>query len=68
MMYTRLQNHTYMVVDEHGMQTFKVVVVVLLFLVLSFDVFVPTCVQTLLFLKKWFVKILLIVNYTSRYS
>ena len=29
MMYTRLQNYTNMVVDNHGMQTFEVVVVVL---------------------------------------
>jgi hypothetical protein len=28
MKYTRLQNYTNMMVDEHGIQTFKVVVVV----------------------------------------
>ena len=42
LMYTRLQNYTNMVVGEHGIQTFKVLVVVLLLLLLSFDVFVPT--------------------------
>jgi len=42
MMYTRLQNYIDMVVGEHGIQTFKVVVVVLLLLQLLFGVFVPT--------------------------
>ena len=31
----------YMMVDEHGIQTFEVVVVVLLLLMLSFDVLSP---------------------------
>ena len=38
-LYIRLQSHTIMVVGEHGMHTFEVVVVVLLLLMLSFDVF-----------------------------
>ena len=42
MMYTRLQNYTKAVIDEHEMQTFEDVVVVLFLLLLSFDVFVPT--------------------------
>ena len=39
-----------MVVGEHGIQTMKVVVVVLLFLV--YDVFVTTCAHPLLVLDK----------------
>ena len=42
MMYTRSQNYTNQVVGKHGIHTFKGVVVMLLFLFLSFDVFVPT--------------------------
>ena len=45
MTYTRSQNYTNMVVDKHGIQTFEVVVVVLL----SFYVFVPTSAHPLLF-------------------
>ena len=39
--YIRLQNHTNLIVGEHGIQTFKTVVVVVLLLLLSFDVFSP---------------------------
>ena len=54
-----------MVVGEHGIQTFEVVVVVLsLLLLLSFDVFVPTSAHPLLFVDKWFVQIYLNVNFT----
>ena len=48
MMYTRSQNYTNMVVGEHGIQTFEVVVVMLL----SIDVFVPTSAHPLLILDK----------------
>ena len=41
-MYTRSQNYINLVLGKHGIQIFEVVVVVLLLLVLSFDVFVPT--------------------------
>ena len=41
-----------MVVGEDGIQTFEVVVDVVLLLLLSFDVFVPTSAQPLLFLDK----------------
>jgi hypothetical protein len=51
MIYTRSQNYTNMVIDEHGLQTFKVLVLVLLLLLL-FDVFVPTSVHPLIFLDK----------------
>ena len=52
MMYTRLQNYTNMVVGEHGIQTFRLVinVLLLLLLLLMFDVFVPTSAHPLLFL------------------
>ena len=63
MMYIRLQNYTNMMFDEHGIQTFNVVVVVLLLLWVSFDVFVPTSARPLLFLDKWFVQIYLNVSY-----
>ena len=42
-----------MVVGKHGIQTFEVVVVVLLLLYLSFDGFVPTSPHS--FPDKWFV-------------
>ena len=45
MTYTRSQNYTNKVVGEHGIQTFEVVIIVLLFLLLSFDVLVPTSAQ-----------------------
>jgi hypothetical protein len=41
MMYTRLQKYTSMVVGEHGIQTFKVVVGMLLCMLFSFDVLSP---------------------------
>ena len=41
-----------MAVGEHEMQTFKVAVVVLLLLLMSFDVFVPTSERPLLMLDK----------------
>ena len=41
MMYTRSQNFTNMVVGQHGIQTFKVVLVVLLLLLLSLDILSP---------------------------
>jgi hypothetical protein len=50
--YTILQNYTSMVVDKHGIQTFKVLVVVLLLLLLSFDVLVPTNSSPLVFMNK----------------
>ena len=50
-----------MVVRKHGIQTIEVVVVMLLLLMLSFDVFVPA--SPLLLLDKWLVQIYLNVNY-----
>ena len=41
-----------MVTSEHGIQRIEVVVGVLLLLMLSFDVFVPTSACPLLFLNK----------------
>ena len=68
MTHTTSQNYTNMVVGEHGIQTFKVVDVVLLLLLLSFDVFVPTIAHPLLFSNKWIVQIYLNVNciYTTQ--
>ena len=44
-----------MAVSKHGIQKFKdVLVVLLLLLLLSFDVFIPTSAHPLLFLDKWF--------------
>ena len=51
---TRSQNHTNMVVVEHGTQTFKVVVVV---------VVVPTSAHLLVILDKPFVQLCLNVIY-----
>ena len=52
MLYSRLQNNTNLVVGKHGLQTLDVVVVTLLLLLLSFDVFVPTSAHPLLFLDE----------------
>ena len=49
MMYTRSQNYTNMVIGKHGIQTSKVVIVVLL---LSVAIFVPTSAHLLLLLNK----------------
>ena len=65
MTYTLSQNYTNMVVGEHGIQTFKdvvVVLLVLLVLLLSFDVFVPKSTHPLLILDKWGVQIYFNVN------
>jgi hypothetical protein len=42
-------------VGEHGVHTFKVLVIVFLLLLLSFDVFVPTSAHHLSFWDNWFV-------------
>ena len=65
MTYTRSQTYKNMVVGKHGIQTCDVVVVALLLLWLSFDVFVPTSAHLLLFLDKWFVQIYLNVGYND---
>ena len=51
-----------MMVGEHEMQSFELVVVVLLFLLLLFDVFVPTSAHPLLYLDNWCVQIYLNVS------
>ena len=56
MLYTRLQNYTNMMVGEHEIQTFEVMIVVLLLLLMPIDVFVLTSVHLLLILDKWFVQ------------
>ena len=52
-------------VGEHGSHTFDIVIVVLLFLLLSFDGFFSTSAPPPLpfLLDKWFVKTYLIVNW-----
>ena len=43
MIYIRLQNHTNnMVVAEHGIQLYEVVVVMLFFIIIILDIVVPT--------------------------
>ena len=49
MTYNSLQKYTYMVVGKRGIQTFKVAVVVLLFFLLSFDVFSHKCTSLTIF-------------------
>ena len=56
MMYSRLQNYTNMMVGEHGIQVLEVVIVVSLFLLLSFDVLIPTNTHPSSFLDKWFIQ------------
>ena len=57
MTYTKLQNYTNVVVGEHGIQIYKVMIVVLILLLLSFDVLSPTSASSLLFMAKWLVHI-----------
>lgn len=52
MMYTRSKNYTNMLIDEHGVQTFEVVVGVLLVLLSLIDVFVPTKCTSLIILRQ----------------
>ena len=66
MMYTRLQNYTSIVVGKHGIQILEVMVVELLLLLLSFDVFVPTSAHPLFILDKWALQIIFKVNYKSK--
>ena len=64
MAYIKLPNYTKMVVGEHAIQTFEVMIVVLMLcLLLSFDVFVSTSTHPLLFRDKWLVQIYLNVSY-----
>ena len=63
MMYTRSQNYPNIVVAEHRILTFEVVVFVLLLLLLSFDVFVPQMqIPYCFFFDKLFVQIYLNVS------
>ena len=62
MTYTGSQIHTNTMVGEYKIETFKVMVVVLLHLLLWFDVFVFTSAHPLLFLDKWFVQLNLYVS------
>jgi hypothetical protein len=50
MTYNRMQNYTIMVFGKHEIQALKVVVIVLLLLWLSFDIFVTTNAHPLLVL------------------
>ena len=50
-------------IGEHETQTFEVMIVVL-FLLMSFDIFIPTNAHPLLLLNKWLVKMHLNVNST----
>ena len=54
-----------MMVGKHGIQTFEVVLVMLMLFQLLLDVFVPISAHSLfsLLLGKWFVQILLNVNH-----
>ena len=47
MTYIRSQNYTNLMIGEHEIQTFEVVIVVLLLVLLSFDVCVPTSAHPL---------------------
>jgi hypothetical protein len=62
MTYIRSQNYTNIVVGKHRLQAFDVVVVMLLLMLLSFDVFVPKSAHLLLFLDKQFVHLCLNIN------
>ena len=59
MTYTKSQNFTNTVVGELGIQTFKVVVIIFIFLLLSFDTISPTHAHPLFFVDKWFLQIYL---------
>lgn len=53
---------TLMVVGEHGIQKFEIAVVMMLFLMMSYDVIVLTSAHPLLFLDEWLVQIYLNVS------
>ena len=61
--YTRSQNYTNLVVGKHEIQTFKVMVVVVVPLLIIICVHISA--HPLLFLVKWFVQIYLNVNFSS---
>ena len=65
MIYTRSQNNTNMGDGKHGIQTFEVVVDVLLLLLLLFDVLSPQVHIPYYIWTKWFVQIYLNVNQVS---
>ena len=65
---TRLRNYTKMMVDKHGIQTFEVVIVSLLSLLLVFDIFVFTSAHSWLYLDKWFVQIYWNVSHVYYWS
>lgn len=50
MMYTQSQNYTNTMVGEHKIHTFEIVIVMLLLVLLSFAIFVPTSTHLLLLL------------------
>ena len=50
-------------VGEHGIQTFAVVIIMLLLLFLGFDDFCPHKCISLTFLYKWFIRICLYVGF-----
>ena len=54
-------------VGEHGIQTFEVEVVMLFFLLLLFDVFVPRSAHSSLFVDKWFDQIYLKISLFTTY-
>lgn len=56
-----------MIVGKHEIQTFEFVIVVLLFLLLFFDDFVPTSAHRLLCLDKSFAQLHLNVRWTQEY-
>jgi len=68
MTYTRSHNYTNMVVGKYGRQTLKVLVVVLLLLLLSFDIFVPTSAHPLTCLNKWFVQVLYLIVSSDKHT
>ena len=59
MLYNTSQNYTNMKGGKHGTQTLENLVVVLLLLLMSIEVFVPTSAHLLLFLDTQFVQMYL---------
>ena len=68
MTYIISQNYTNMMDGKHGIQTFKVVFVVMLLLMLSFDGFHPKSAHPLSILDKWFDQLHWCVNGTKNFN
>ena len=70
MMCSKSRNHTNMMAGKHRIQAFKVAIIILKFLLLSFDVSIPKCIFLIIFGQVIYPNILecrlLVAMYISR--